>query len=245
MPVGTGFDIVRSKRTRLLAAFGVCLLATVLASAGAAFAGGAAAGGSAESDAQLASEKLPTIVLLQAGVEPEGATQALEQRHGFSSRFRYAHALRGFAADLSQRQRERLAADPRVALVTADPLVHQDAIDALVPGETLPTGIRRMGSVVAASRRDGNPLSVRRPSTVKVAVIDTGVDLDHPDLNVISGTDCVFPGTTAEDDNGHGTHVAGTIAAKNTGSGVVGVVPGTTIVAVKALKAISRRHSRS
>ena len=70
---------------------------------------------------------------------------------------------------------------------------------------------------------------------VEVAVIDTGVDLDHPDLNVISGTDCVFPGTTAEDDNGHGTHVAGTIAAKNTGSGVVGVVPGTTIVAVKAL----------
>ena len=218
---------MRSKRTRLLAALSVCLLATVLASAG------AAAGG--ESEAQLASEKLPTIVVLQAGVEPEGATQALEQRHGFSSRFRYAHALRGFAADLSQRQRERLAADPRVALVTADPLVHQDALDAVVPGETLPTGIRRMGSVVAASRRDGNPLSVRRASTVKVAVIDTGVDLDHPDLNVISGTDCVFPGTTAEDDNGHGTHVAGTIAAKNTGSGVVGVVPGTTIVAVKAL----------
>ena len=127
-PVGTGFDIVRSKRTRLLAAFGVCLLATVLASAG------AAAGGPGESEARLASEKLPTIVLLQAGVEPEGATQALEQRHGFSSRFRYAHALRGFAADLNQRQRERLAADPRVALVTADKPVFADAIDALAPG---------------------------------------------------------------------------------------------------------------
>ena len=68
-------------------------------------------------------------------------------------------------------------------------------------------------------------------------MIDTGIDLDHPDLNAISGKDCVHPGTTAEDDNGHGTHVAGTIARRNTGAGVVGIVPGMMLYAVKVLAA--------
>ena len=66
-------------------------------------------------------------------------------------------------------------------------------------------------------------------------MIDTGVDLTHPDLNVVHGTSCVKGNPKANDDNGHGTHVAGTIAAKNNGSGVIGVAPGTTIYAVKVL----------
>jgi subtilisin len=61
---------------------------------------------------------------------------------------------------------------------------------------------------------------------VDIAVIDTGIDLDHPDLNARSGTNCVSPGTPAEDDNAHGTHVAGTAAARDNDIGVVGVAPG-------------------
>jgi subtilisin family serine protease len=57
-------------------------------------------------------------------------------------------------------------------------------------------------------------------------VIDTGIDLANPELDAVSGTNCVKPGTSAQDDNGHGTNVAGIIAARNTGSGVVGVAPG-------------------
>jgi subtilisin family serine protease len=73
-----------------------------------------------------------------------------------------------------------------------------------------------------------------------VAVIDTGADLDHPDLNVANtagrhGYNCLNPGAAPEDDNGHGTHVSGTIAARNSGSGLVGVAPGTEIFPVKAL----------
>ena len=68
-----------------------------------------------------------------------------------------------------------------------------------------------------------------------MAVLDTGLDLDHPDLNGAPGTNCITAGASPEDDNGHGTHVAGTIAAKNTGAGVVGVAPGTRVYAVKVL----------
>jgi subtilisin family serine protease len=78
------------------------------------------------------------------------------------------------------------------------------------------------------------------PSVV-VAVVDTGVDLTHPDL-----VENILPGTTylngkqlglPKDDNGHGTHVSGTIAARINGIGVVGVAPGVKILPVKVLDA--------
>ena len=89
-----------------------------------------------------------------------------------------------------------------------------------------PTGVRRIGA--------GTTTTARQASDAAVAVIDTGVDLDHPDLNAVSGKNCVGAGA-AEDDDGHGTHVAGTIAARNNGAGVVGVAPATKIYAVKVL----------
>lgn len=67
-------------------------------------------------------------------------------------------------------------------------------------------------------------------------IIDSGVDLDHPDLTVNTTLSKGFIGnTTGNDDRGHGTHVAGIAAAKNNGIGVVGVSAGGTVVAVKVL----------
>jgi subtilisin len=70
---------------------------------------------------------------------------------------------------------------------------------------------------------------------VSVAIIDTGVDADHHDLNVIKGINFINIGQPQKDDNGHGTHVAGTVAAINNGEGVVGVAPGASIIALKVL----------
>jgi subtilisin family serine protease len=70
---------------------------------------------------------------------------------------------------------------------------------------------------------------------VDIAIIDTGIDLDHPDLNVFKNVSFVKGAKTGNDDNGHGTHVAGTAAALDNGNGVVGVAPGARLWAVKVL----------
>jgi subtilisin family serine protease len=67
-----------------------------------------------------------------------------------------------------------------------------------------------------------------------VAVLDTGIDLGHPDLNVVGGRNCA-KGKSFDDGNGHGTHVAGTIGAKDDGNGVVGVAPGVRLYSVRVL----------
>ena len=97
----------------------------------------------------------------------------------------------------------------------------------LAPGDTLPVGIERIAAATSTQAHG--------PSGVSVAVLDTGIDLANSDLNAVSGINCIKSGRTAQDDNGHGTNVAGIIAAKDQGAGVVGVAPGTKLYAVKVL----------
>lgn len=94
-------------------------------------------------------------------------------------------------------------------------------------------------SMAAAQTTDWGVSRVRGPASPvsgRLAyVIDSGVDLDHPDLNVDVGRSRTAIGTTADDSNGHGTHVAGVIGARNNSIGTVGVAPGATIVAIRVL----------
>ena len=99
------------------------------------------------------------------------------------------------------------------------------------PGtQQTPWGITRVGGPAGAA-------------TATAWIIDTGIDFEHADLNVDTARSRSFVSTeggTGDDNQGHGTHVAGTIAALDNGIDVVGVVPGTAVVAVKVLDASGR-----
>lgn len=100
------------------------------------------------------------------------------------------------------------------------------------PAQVLPWGVDRIDAEQAWSASE--------PATgsgVRVAVLDTGIDLSHPDLeaNIAGGYNAVNPRKKPSDGNGHGTHVAGTIAAANNTVGVVGAAPAARLYAVKVL----------
>ena len=142
----------------------------------------------------------------------------------------YGTAIQGFAAGMTEAEAEMLQSDPRIKAVEPDRYVSLD-VSILAkpqpqpPAQSTPWGITRVGGPVTYT------------GSKKAWVIDTGIDLDHPDLYVNTTLSKTFvPRTsTADDDNGHGSHVAGTIAAKDDGVGVVGVAAGAQLVAVKVL----------
>ena len=98
--------------------------------------------------------------------------------------------------------------------------------DPLVPRQW---GLSRLAAPEARARAGSGP--------VVVAVLDTGIDLSHPEFagRVVAGPDFVDGGTVSGDPNGHGTHVAGIVAAAVDGSGVEGLAPGMVLLAVRVL----------
>jgi subtilisin len=170
----------------------------------------------------------PYVVVLNDGVEaPEAVTTGLANRLSFQPQLRYETALKGFSAVLTGSQVDALRADPSVQFVQPDDAVEATGTQPLAAGESTPAGIRRVGGVSGTLAHEA--------ADSPVAVVDSGIDLTNTDLNAANGTNCVKPGTIAKDDNGHGSNVAGIIAARNNGAGVVGVAPGTRLYAVKAL----------
>jgi subtilisin family serine protease len=157
------------------------------------------------------------IVELKPGESPEQVAEEHETSEGAEVHQVYTAAVEGYAATMSDEEAEHVADDPRVARVTRDRMVYAAA-------ENAPTGVRRVGAtptVVPAANVD-----------VDVAIIDTGISA-HADLNIAGGRAC--NGSSYADNNGHGTHVAGTVAARNQNSGIVGVAPGARLWAVKVL----------
>lgn len=140
----------------------------------------------------------------------------------------YEHALDGYVMktpeNMSAEFVSELKQDPRVAFVEPDQKVYALA-------QKLPAGVDRVdGDLSSTTSGDG-----RGDVDADIAILDTGVDLTHPDLNVYVEKSFV-PGTSsADDDNGHGTHVAGIAAAKDNSIGVVGIAPGARLWSIKVL----------
>jgi subtilisin family serine protease len=158
-----------------------------------------------------------------------GAILALERRYGVRARGFFTHALRGFPATLTRAQAAALAADPAVKSLEPDPLVRLDPIHGAA--QTVPWGIPKIGADISSQQSGDGAGSVS--GAVTVYVIDTGIDTTHPDLNVIDHV--TFTNDGNFDCNGHGTGVAGIIAALDNGDYVVGVAPGAPLVGVKVL----------
>ncbi|MFQ5894266.1 MAG: S8 family serine peptidase [Nitrospinota bacterium] len=168
--------------------------------------------------------------------DPQGRANALARQHGFALRQTYAFALKGFAARMPAPVAQALALDPDVAFVEPDVYAH--AVLHENNFQTLPTGVDRIDADLNAT---ANIDGVDDRVDVDIAIIDTGIDLDHPDLNVFQAVDCTKgpnceKGGDGNDGHGHGTHVAGTAAALDNGIGVVGVAPGARLWAVKVLR---------
>ena len=165
------------------------------------------------------------IVVLKDGADPRSVAAIA----GVRPNHVYEAVLNGFAGELNQGQLNALRHNPNVAYIEADGIagIPTPRVEARPGGggggQTTPWGITRVGGSA-----DG---------TGRVAwVLDTGVDLDNPDLNVDVSRSRDFTGRGNPDDgNGHGTHVAGTIAAKNNTIDVVGVAAGATVVSVRVL----------
>jgi subtilisin len=180
------------------------------------------------------------IVKLKAGADP----QAVARDHHLAPTAIYKHALKGFAGPASPGEVAELRKDSRVQNVEPDRLIFltdprpnangkPGGGGTPAPAQVIPSGVRRIGAhqnTMGSYNGTG-----AKPVNVDVAVIDTGIDLTHPDLNVKANISYVIGTRNGKDDNGHGTHVAGTIAARDNSVGAVGTAPGANLWAVKVL----------
>lgn len=176
------------------------------------------------------------IVQLKDNVSKSGiVTQGLMSEYGGELGHVYEHAIKGFAAQLPGAAVEGLRLNPWVKNIEADLAMHAF-------GQVTPTGLDRIDADLSSiAKIDG----VNDPLDVNIAIIDSGIDMDHPDLNVVGGVRFYtvtngrnrgsFEDTNFDDDNGHGTHVAGTAAAVDNDIGVVGAAPGARLWGVKVL----------
>lgn len=221
------------RRSRgLIVAFAAALIATAAPGLG----------GAAAAPSPLATY----IVVLEPGASsPQAEAARLAREYGGRVGYVYEHALRGFSITLTGQGAEALARSSRVDYVEKDQVVS-------LAEQTTPTGIGRIFAAPAGatgSSAAGTPYNASldidgvddKRVDADIAVLDTGIDLKHPDLNVIGGTNCLRQSSwetcsgTGDDDHYHGTHVAGTVAAIDNDFGVVGVAPGARLWAVKVL----------
>ena len=170
------------------------------------------------------------IVLVDHGVSPEAIGAAVTNVQGGHVGRVFDHALGGFQLDAPANSIEAIRQTPGVRAIVPDQTFRLSDVAGM--------GFFRIG--VDASVNDSQ--GPFRGASTRIATIDSGIDITHPDLaphlDLAHSYNCVGSGVP-EDDNGHGTHVAGIAAAafNSDGFGVVGVAPEASIVALKAFDA--------
>jgi subtilisin family serine protease len=164
------------------------------------------------------------IVFNDDVADPVGAANGLARAAGASVTATYTAALKGFAANVPAAALNRISSDPRVKYVEPDGIMTAIA-------QTIPYGIIKVGANVSPTANAGDGQGAI--TNVNAYIIDTGIDVTHPDLNAVFEVN--FAHGPNRDCNGHGTHVAGTVGARDNTIDVVGVAPGIRLHAVKVL----------
>lgn len=195
------------------------------------------------------------VIMLKGGTSaPRDASEL-----GVTPQFTYS-SLGGYSAMLDARALQRVRSDPNVLLAVPDTTFagvgggHPQAIEA--PGircrkapntfcrakqypQFIPTNLERVGLARSPTAKiDGGGPGI----DVNVAVLDTGIELHNPELNVVGGVNCSTPGGPDDfhDVFGHGTQVSSIIAAEDNSFGVVGVAPGANLFSVRVLDSKDR-----
>ncbi len=181
-----------------------------------------------------AQDKLPVIIRFDRSKLNDKAETALEKQIGkFSIKYKYS-IIDGMAATLTKQQIEQLDRIPFIEQIEYDAEMKMSMSTA---NYWFGTNKARTDFSVTGDR-DGNPSSYSKNDIV-IAVIDTGIDAGHVDLDngkVIGWKDFVNNRSTPYDDQGHGTHVSGIAAGEGDGnSQYKGVAPGAALVGVKVL----------
>lgn len=164
------------------------------------------------------------IVVLEEQVrQSANVAERHDRRFGARVSYVYRNTISGYAARIRDARVQDVRSDPRVAYLERD--VRMEAL-----AETVPWGISRIGADVSSTVAGDGPGAV---TGVNAYVIDTGIDTNHADLRVVRHVN--FAGGRNRDCNGHGTHVAGTLAARDNATAVVGAAPGMRLTGVKVL----------
>ena len=180
------------------------------------------------------------IVVLNDNIgNPRAVAAQLGAAHGIQIGFVYKHAIKGFSFGGPAAAAQAIGRSPLVKYVEQDQI--REANCHGNDPQVVPTGIQR-------SFASSNPnLTIDGIDDLRIdvdiAIIDTGIDIDHFDLNVVARTDCSggspmngsCTDDSGDDGNGHGTHVSGSAAAIDNEFGVVGMAPGARLWAVKVL----------
>ncbi len=185
--------------------------------------------------------------LRQEGVEPEQAARDEEAEHpGLKVEEVYGAALEGYAAEIPQEEIQDVENDAEVLFVAqnrefkfapfepnAVPTEFAPAQGDPYQEQILDHGVDRIEADQSSTSSGDGTGSVN----VGMAIIDSGIDRGHEDLNAVGGTDCGSSSGPFTDEAGHGTFVAGMAAAEDNNVGVVGVAPGAPLYSVKVSNA--------
>ncbi|OGW78312.1 MAG: hypothetical protein A3C51_03385 [Omnitrophica bacterium RIFCSPHIGHO2_02_FULL_46_20] len=190
------------------------------------------------------------IVVFQEDFVNEADQSALVKEHG-AEKIKHLRLINGMAVRLPPQAESALLRKAEVLRIDDDLIIQASdrpddsgkpdnnqgskSLPAPQPAEVLPWGADRINAdavwPLASSTFNATA------SGIKVAIMDTGIYLKHPDLqsNIKGQVNTINPTKSANDDNGHGTHVAGTVAAIDNDIGVIGVGPDISLYAVKVL----------